>query len=262
MSENVGVVRRVRWSLTDTMLMAWRNVMYYYRNPYWLFFAIINPIIFTVLFVFVFGGAIGTPNGRYVDYLLPGMIIQTAIFSSLGSAINIADDMQKGIMDRFRSLPIARGTVLAGRTLSDIVRNLISVVLMVGVGYAVGYRFYGGFLDGVLAFGITIIVGYAFSWIATTIGLLVKTTQAAELAGFTWAFPLVFASSIFVPVETMPGWLEAFAKANPISTAADAARAYSLNTDPGLDPLITLLWCATIVVLFRTIAVWRFRTLA
>jgi ABC transporter DrrB family efflux protein len=258
----MNVLQSLRHSLMDTLLMTRRNILYYVRNPYWIFLAVIQPIMFVLLFVFVFGGAIQTPNGRYVDYLLPGIIIQTVIFSSLGSGINIAEDMQKGIMDRFRSLPISRGTVLAARTLSDTLRNAASVIVMVGVGLLVGYRFEGTVIGGLLAFALTVLVGFAFSWIAAMIGLMVRNTQTAEVAGFTWSFPLVFASSIFVPIETMPGWLEAFARNNPISLAADSARAYSLGEDPGLTVLWAVLWCVGIVLLFRSLAVRRFRRLS
>ena len=264
MTDDVNLMRRASWSFVETYLMTWRNLLYYIRNPYWISFAVVQPIMFTVLFVFVFGGAIApvTPNGRYADYLLPGIIVQTVIFSSLGSGINIAEDMQKGIMDRFRSLPIGRGTVLAARTLSDTVRNLVSALLMIGVGFLVGYRFYGTFFDAILGLATIVLVGYAFSWIAGTIGLLVKSTQAAEMAGFTWSFPLVFASSIFVPTGTMPAGLREFAEANPVSLAADAVRAYSYGVDPGLDPLFTLLWCVGLSLVFRSLAIARFRNLA
>lgn len=252
----------VAWAVSDSWLMTKRNLLYYSRNPYWISMAVVQPVMFTLLFVFVFGGAIQTPNGNYTDYLLPGIIVQTVIFSSLGSGINLAEDMQKGVMDRFRSLPIARGTVLSARTLSDSVRNVSSALIMVGVGYLVGYRFHGTPVEAILALGLVVLVGYAFSWIAATIGLLVKSTQAAEMAGFTWSFPVVFASSIFVPVETMPGWLRAFAENNPVSIASDAVRSWSLGVEPGSDPLVAVAWCLGLVAVFAVLAVWRFRRLA
>lgn len=264
MSGRPTMVRRVGWVFSDAMLMTWRNLVPYARTPYLLFFAIVQPIMFTLLFAFVFGGTIGndTPNGNYVDFLLPGIIVQTVIFSSMYTGINIAEDVQRGVMDRFRALPMSRGTVLAARTMSDSVRNIVSVVLMALVGFAIGYRFYGGPLALAAAFGITILIGLAFCWIAALIGLVVKDTQTAELAGFTWVFPLVFASSVFVPVESMPGWLEAFASVTPITHAADAARAYSLNTPPGDAPLLTILWCVAIIAAFATLSVLRFRRMS
>ncbi len=263
---DASLARRMAWAVPDTLLMTWRNLMYYVRNPYWIFLAVVQPVIFTLLFVFVFGGAIDTGSVSYKDYALPGIIVQTVVFSSLGSGINIADDMQKGVMDRFRSLPIGRGTVLGARTFSDSVRNTLSALIMAGVGYAVGYRFHGPFLDAVLALGLAVLFGYAFSWIAATIGLLAKNTQTAEVAGFTWAFPLVFVSSIFVPLTSIdPDWLESFARWNPVTLTADAVRALSLD-DPafpvGDDAWLAVLWCVGIIALFRALAVWRFRRLA
>jgi ABC-2 type transport system permease protein/oleandomycin transport system permease protein len=225
--------------------------------------AVVQPIMFTLLFVFVFGGAIALPGDlSYEDYAIPGIIIQTVVFSSLGSGINIADDMQKGVMDRYRSLPIGRGAVLTGRTLSDMVRNFGGALIMAGVGFAVGYRFHGSWLDGLAAMGLCLAFGYAFSWIAAFIGLISKTTQTAEVAGFTWAFPVVFASSIFVPIDSMPGWLKAFAKVNPVTLASDAVRHLSLDQPVGDGAWLTLAWCVGIIVVFRTLAVWRFRRLA
>jgi len=256
-----GLGQRARWAVSDTMLLTWRNLMHYVRIPQLIVFAIIQPIMFTVLFAYVFGGAISTPGGSYVDFLIPGIIVQTVVFGSLMSGISIVEDVQKGVMDRFRSLPIARGTVLAARTLSDTLRNTLSVFIMAGVGYLIGYRFHGTVGDAVLGLAITVAVGLAFSWIAATIGLLVRDTQTAEIAGFTWAFPLVFASSIFVPIDTMPAWLRAFAEQSPITLAADAVRAASFGTPMGDAGWLTLLWCAGITAVFGFLAVRRFSRL-
>lgn len=255
---------RARWALADTLLITKRNLLHYVRVPQLIAFAVIQPIMFTVLFVYVFGGAIQT-GVSYVDFLIPGIIVQTVIFGSMGSGINIAEDLQKGIMDRFRSLPIGRGTVLAARTLTDTLRNALSVFIMAGVGYLMGYRFHGTWGDAALALGLCVLVGLAFSWIATCIGLLVKDTQTAEIAGFTWVFPVVFASSIFVPVESMrkqSEWLAAVAQHSPITKAADAVRAYSLGTPVGDAAWIAVLWSLGIIAVFATLGVWRFRRLS
>ena len=257
--------RRASWAVNDTLLLTWRNLIHYVRVPQLIAFAVIQPIMFTLLFAFVFGGAIQTPNGKYVDYLIPGIIVQTVVFGSMQSGINIAEDMQKGLMDRFRSLPIARGVVLAARTLSDTVRHTLSVFIMAGVGYAIGYRFHGGLADVGLALVVVVAMGLAFSWIAATIGLLVKDTQTAEIAGFTWVFPVVFCSSIFVTVESMrqqAEWLAWIAERNPITLAADATRAYSLDAPVGDAAWMSLVWCGGIIAVFATLAVWRFRRLA
>ncbi|MFO1532567.1 MAG: ABC transporter permease [Thermoplasmatota archaeon] len=257
--------------MADTYLMTWRNLMYYVRNPYWIFLAVVQPIMFTLLFVFVFGGAIDTGKVSYADYALPGIIVQTVVFSSLASGINVADDMAKGVMDRFRSLPISRGTVLSARTLSDNVRNTAGALIMAGVGFLVGYRFHGTFGAAMVALGLALLFGYAFAWIAATIGLLAKNTQTAEVAGFTWTFPVVFASSIFVPTGTMPDWLQAFAKVNPVTITADAVRHLSLGVPlAGVrlfgvevnEALVSLGWSVGIIVVFHVLAVWRFRRLA
>ena len=170
--------------------------------------------------------------------------------------------MQKGIIDRFRSLPIARGVVLSARTLSDTARHALSIFIIAGVGFLMGYRFHGGWGDAALAVLVCILMGLAFSWIAATIGLLVKDTQTAEIAGFTWVFPVVFASSIFVPVQTMPAWLRAVAGRNPITYAADAVRGWSLGNADWDAALYATLWCMGIIAVFASVAVWRFRRLA
>jgi ABC-2 type transport system permease protein/oleandomycin transport system permease protein len=260
-SADVSFGTRAGWAVNDTLLLTWRNLLHYIRVPQLVVFAVIQPIMFTVLFAYVFGGAIATPNGNYVDFLIPGIIVQTVVFGSMGSGINIAEDMQKGIMDRFRSLPIARGTVLAARTLSDTLRNTVSVLIMAAVGYLIGYRFHGTLADAGLALALTVLVGLAFSWIAACIGLMVRDTQTAEIVGFTWVFPLVFASSIFVPTQTMPEWLRAFAKVSPITLSADAVRAYSLGTPVGDAAWQAVAWCAGIIAVFGVLAVWRFRRL-
>lgn len=261
---SVSLATRARWAVGDTLLMTQRNLLHYVRVPQLIAFAVIQPIMFTVLFVYVFGGAIET-GVSYVDFLIPGIIVQTVIFGSMGSGINIAEDLQKGIMDRFRSLPIARGTVLAARTLTDTLRNALSVFIMAGVGYLMGYRFHGTPEGAVWAVLLCVLVGLAFAWIAATIGLLVRDPQTAEIAGFTWVFPVVFASSIFVPVESMrnqSAWLAWVAERSPITLAADAVRAYSLGTPVGDAAWQAAVWCAGIIAVFATVAVWRFRRLA
>ena len=261
MTETASVGQRFGYAITDTLLMTKRNLLHYVRVPQLIAFAVVQPIMFTVLFVYVFGGAIST-GVSYVDFLIPGIIVQTVVFGSMGSGINIAEDMSKGIMDRFRSLPIARGTVLAARTLTDTLRNAISVVIMAAIGFLLGYRFHGLLGDAALAMGMCVLIGLAFSWIAACIGLFVRDTQTAEIAGFTWVFPVVFASSIFVPVRTMPGWLEAIASRNPITYAANAVRGWSLGAPDYGSALYAAIWCVSLIAVFATLAVWRFRRLA
>ncbi len=261
MSE-AGIGRRFGWAVNDTVLMTRRNLMHYVRVPQLIVYTVVQPIMFTLLFVFVFGGAIGptTTNGKYEDYAIPGIIIQTMIFGATGTGIKIAEDVQKGVMDRFRSLPITRGTVLLARMFTDTIWNVVAMLIMAGVGFAVGYRFHGTPLDAVWFLLLGILVALAFSCIAATLGLMVKSAQAAEMVGFTWVFPMVFLSSIFVPTATMKvDALRAFAENQPISHAADAVRALSLGNPVGDAAWITILWCLAIIAVFAPLAVWRFR---
>ncbi|MES2153715.1 MAG: ABC transporter permease [bacterium] len=260
MSE-ASLMRRAGWAAADAMLMTRRNLLHYVRVPQLIVYTVIQPIMFTLLFVFVFGGAIGptTQNGSYADYAIPGIVLQTVIFGATGTGIKIAEDVQKGVMDRFRSLPITRGTVLVARVLTDTLWNVVAMFIMVGVGFAVGYRFHGDAIGALCAVGLSILFSLAFSCIAATLGIIVKNAQAAEMVGFTWVFPLVFMSSIFVPTTTMPDWLRGFAGGQPVSQGTNAVRAWSLGTPAGDAWWIAILWCLGIIAVFAPLAVWRFR---
>src|SRR3989344_3189416 len=194
--------------INDLLVMIERNLLCYVRLPQLLIFSTIQPVMFLLLFTYVFGGAIHTGASNYIQYLLPGILAQSVIFGAIQTGVGLADDLQKGLIDRFRSLPMARSAVLAGRTLADVMRNIFVILLMLAVGYAIGFRFEGTAGDAFAAFALMLYFGFAFSWISATIGIAVKNTETAQVAGFIWVFPLVFASSIFVPVETMPTWLQ------------------------------------------------------
>lgn len=249
------------YPVQDALLMTKRNLLHYVRVPQLILYTVIQPIMFTLLFAYVFGGAIATPGGSYVNFLIPGIVIQTVVFGAMGTGIKLAEDMQKGIMDRFRSLPIARGTVLAARTLTDTMWNGLGVLIMVAVGYAIGYRFAGSPLDAVLFFGLAVLFAFTFSWVGATVGLIGKSSQAAEMLGFTVMFPIVFISSIFVPVQTMPDWLRVIAAANPMTKAADAVRALSFGQPLGNAGIITVLWCIAILAVFAPLAILRYKRL-
>src|SRR5207248_10615082 len=209
---------QARWAVTDALAITRRNLLKYVRVPTLLVFSTIQPVMFVVLFRYVFGGAIKLPPGlSYVDYLMPGIFVQTVVFGSTQTGVGLAEDLAGGMIDRFRSLPMARSAVLAGRTLSDTVRNVFVVLLMTGVGLLIGFRFHGGFVPSVAGLGLTVLFGFAFSWISALIGMSVRDPEAAQAAGFIWVFPLIFASSAFVPVQTMPSWLQTFARNNPIT---------------------------------------------
>ena len=244
--------------LTDTMVMARRNLLHIVRLPQLLVFATIQPVMFVLLFRFVFGGAIHVAHGSYVDYLIPGVMIQTVVFGATSTAVGLAQDMSKGIIDRFRSLPMARSAVLAGRTIADLVRNVFVVALMVVVGTLVGFRFHNGFLPAIGAIGVALLLGYALSWMFALVGQLVSDPETAQLAGFLPIFPLVFASSVFTPIASMPGWLQAFAKVQPITRAADTVRALTQGGPVATDLMWTIGWCALIVAVFAPLSVRRY----
>lgn len=247
---------RLGSAIADGWVLTKRNLLTYVRKPDLLVFSTIQPVMFVLLFVYVFGGAMdqvlqGTIP--YVDFLMPGIFVQTAIFSALQTGVGLAEDLQKGLIDRFKSLPMARSAVLAGRTLADTVAIVFQVLLMLGVAVLVGYRMHEGFAEALLAFAGAISVGYAFTWIAAFTGLSLKSVEAVQAASFTIVFPFVFASSAFIPASTFPSWLEAWANVNPVSIWADTFRVltlgelYTQNPLPLFDPpgLGTLMWQST-----------------
>ncbi len=210
--------------VADIVTVAKRNIIRVFRTPELLVFSTIQPIMFVLLFNYVFGGAIPIPGVDYINFLIPGIIIQTATFGASNTAIGLTEDLQAGIVDRFRSLPMARSAVLAGRVFADTLRNLWVILLSVGIGYLIGFRFQAGFVNAVLAILIATLFAFAMSWVFAAMGLLTKTPEAAQAAVFVPIFPFTFASSAFVPTETMPGWLQAFAENQPVTAAINAMR--------------------------------------
>ena len=243
----------------DAVVIARRNLIGIARTPQLLVFATIQPILFVLLFRYVFGGAIDVPGVSYVDYLIPGIIVQTVVFGATSTAVGLSEDMAKGIIDRFRSLPMSRAAVLGGRTIADLVRNAFVVLLMIAVGTAVGFRFHNGFLPAVAAVFVALLLGYCLSWVFAFIGLTVADPESAQLAGFLPIFPLVFASSVFTSIQSMPGWLQAFAKVQPITRAADTVRALTQGGPVAANLIWTLLWSVTILAVFAPLAVRRYR---
>ena len=220
-----------RWVISDSVAVTRRNLLKYVRVPTLLVFSTIQPVMFVLLFAYVFGGAVQISGiGSYKDFLMPGIFIQTVVFGSMQTGIGLAEDVSHGMVDRFRSLPMARSAVLTGRTVSDAVRNLLVVMLMTGVGYAIGFRFSGGLLAAVGAILLAVAFGHAFSWLSALMGLSIRDVESTQAASFASIFPFVFASSAFVPIPSMPGWLQAFAKVNPITLAVNGVR--SLTFDP------------------------------
>jgi ABC transporter DrrB family efflux protein len=225
----------VRSAIIDTAVVTGRNLRHFIRQPDLLTFSTIQPVIFVLLFVYVFGGAIGRslPHGiGYVDFLLPGVFVQSVTFGASQTAVGLKEDLTRGVVDRFRSMPMARSAVLAGRTVADLVRNILIIGLMIAVGYLVGFRFHGGVAGAVACIAVVAAFGFALSWIFAFVALTVRGAETAQTAGFVVIFPLVFASSVFVPVSTFPHWLQAFAKINPVTVTADAARSLALFGTP------------------------------
>ncbi|MEX2458564.1 MAG: ABC transporter permease [Actinomycetota bacterium] len=249
----------------DAFAVAQRGLIALRRVPQYLVFSTIQPVIFVLMFRYVFGGAIGDVNGvPYVDYLMPGIFVQTTTFGSMGTAIGLANDVNSGLLERFRSLPMARSAVMTGRTLSDLVRNVFVVILMVTVGFMVGFRIHTGLLGLLGGMGLVMLFGYALSWVFASVGLLARDPETAQAAAFPLMAPLVFASSVFVPVLTMPGWLQPFAQHQPVSVTATAVRALVLGGDTiGVNTttsvLTALAWIAGILIVFAPISVRLYR---
>ncbi len=242
-------------ALSDIVGMAQRNLRRYTRTPQLLFFSAVQPIMFVLLFRYVFGGAIRTPGVSYVNFLMPGIFVQVVLFGGAATAVGLAEDLKGGAIDRFRTLPMARSAVLAGRTLADLCRNVFVVILMVGVGLLVGFRFGGSFWDDVGALLLVLLFGYAFSWVFAAVGLAVKDPETAQIAGFLPLFPLVFASAAFVPVASMPGWLQAFANNQPVSITVEMARGLLMGQGAGHLLWQSVVWSLGIFTVFMVIAV-------
>ncbi len=225
---------RLYWAIADGLVLAKRNLVQIPRIPELLIFATIQPVMFVLLFRYVFGGAIDVGGGTsYVNFLMAGIFVQTVAFGSVSTGVGLAEDLQRGLVDRFRSLPMSRSAVLTGRTVADLVRNAFTVAVMLAVGLLVGFRPEAGVAGWTAAIGLLLLLSFAFSWVGATIGLLVRTVEAAQSGGFIWLFPLTFASSAFVPTDGMPGPLRAFANNQPISQIVDAVRGFLLDQPVG-----------------------------
>lgn len=248
------------WALRDSWNEATRHLRAVPRSPELMLFSTLQPIMFVLLFNYVFGGSVNVGGGSYTQFLIPGVFAQTVVFGSAFTGIGLADDLQKGFIDRLRSLPISQSAVLVGRTMSDMVRNVFTFVVMLGVSFAIGFRFEGGIVDGILASVLLLAFSYSFSWIQAFIGLSVSSVEAANSAGFIWMFPLTFVSSAFVPTENMTPWLRRIAEANPFTIVTNAARGlYGGTGDVGSDVVVSLIWAAGITVVFATLAIRKFQ---
>jgi ABC transporter DrrB family efflux protein len=237
--------RALTLAISDTVVMTTRYLYHYLRKPSLLGLAVVQPVLFVLLWTYVFSGAIQTPGGvDYVDYLMPGLFILAIAFGSANTGVGLADDLARGLIDRFRAMPMARPALLVGRTLADTARNTFVVLLMVAVGYAIG---------------IPLLVGYLLSWISALIGLTVRDPETAGTASLLPVIPLAFTSSTFVPVQTMPGWLQAWANVNPITHAVDATRALALGGPTGGPLLRAVAWILGVLAVVVPLAIRRYR---
>ena len=247
-------------AMRDVLFMTWRNLLTIRRVPQLLVFATIQPLLFVLMFRYVFGGSIQVPGVDYVNYLMPGIFAQVVAFGAINTAVGLAEDRNRGLIERLRSLPMARSAVLAGRTFADLVRNVFVVALMLGVGFAVGFRVQTDAAKLLLGLLILLLFGYALSWIFAFVGLSVPNAETAQAAAFPIMLPLVFASSAFVSTANMPGWLQAFAEHQPVTAAVDAVRALVLGGPWVGDVMTSLAWTVGILLVFVPLSIRRYRT--
>ena len=261
---------RAALMLRDWNTMLWRNLIGYIRIPEQIFFSSVQPVMFVLLFRYVFGGAIGTGPIDYVNFLMPGIFVQTVAFGSIGTSIGLAEDLQKGLIERFRSLPIAQSSVLVGRTASDLLRNIFVIALMTAVGYAVGFRIETNVFMFLGAVGLMLLVGYALAWGFAYAGLAAPNSETAQFMVFPILMPLTFASSAFVPTQSMPGWLQTFANNQPITAIVNASRALIVGNDTAeLNAILggsttelvlkSLAWSIGLLAVLAPVTVWRFK---
>jgi ABC-2 type transport system ATP-binding protein len=253
-----------RDGVTDAGVVTGRNLRHFIRQPQLLIFSTIQPVMFVLLFAYVFGGAVrGSLNGvKYVDFLLPGVFVQSVAFRATQTAVGLSEDLERGVVDRFRSMPMTRSAVLIGRTVADLIRNVLIIGLMIVVGYLIGFRFHAGLLNALASIAVVSAFGFALSWIFAFVALTVRGAEAAQSAGFVVIFPLVFASSVFVPVASMPAWLQAFAKASPVTLTANTARSYALHGGVPSSLGGAAAWIAGLLAVFVPLCVWRYRRMS
>jgi ABC-2 type transport system permease protein len=252
--------QQLRWALSDTLVLTRRNMLIWLRVPTVLIFTVVQPVMFVLLFRYVFGGAIHVDvPGGYVNFLLPGIIGQSAAFASFSTAISLAREIQRGSIDRFRSMPMARSAVLLGRLLSDAIRLAISVVVLVAVGYGVGFRFENGVAPAVAMVILAVIFGVAFCCVSAFVGLAIRDEESVSSFGLIWLFPLTFVSSAFVQVSSMPGWLQAFANNQPVTIVIDEMRALALGGPLTLHLWQSVAWLAGIFLVFVSLAVRSYK---
>ena len=261
MPSGPSLLTRARWAATDTLTITRRNLLVWMRVPAYIMFTVIQPVMFVLLFRYVFGGAIQVPGvkGGYVNFLLPGIIAQTAAFATFGTAIALAQELQKGVIDRLKSMPMARSAVLAGRLVADTIRMFVTIVIVVGVGYAVGFRFENGVGLAIAMIVLATIFGLAICCISAYTGLAIGDEESVQAFGLVWLFPLTFLSSAFVPISSMPGWLQAFANNQPVTYVINVMRSMALGGPIADDLWKSIAWLAGIFIVFAPLAVRAYK---
>ena len=262
-SETTDRKSQAGWAVNDALAIARRNLIALFRVPTTLVFSTVQPVIFVLMFRYVFGGSIIVPGYKhYVDYLMAGIFVQTVTFGSINTGVGLAEDLSKGLIERFRSLAMARSAVLAGRTLADSVRNVLVIAIMVTVGFLVGFRAHRGIVGLLAAVAVMLLFGFAMSWVMALIGLTTGNAEAAQAASFPLMALLVFASNAFVSTRTMPGPLRAYAEHQPVTATVNAVRALLNHGSLASPVLSSLAWSAAIVAVFAPLAVRRYRRTA
>ncbi|MGA3153250.1 MAG: ABC transporter permease [Streptosporangiaceae bacterium] len=255
-----GLLDQARWAVSDTLTITRRNLLVWMRVPAYIVFTVIQPVMFVLLFRYVFGGAIPVPyKGGYVEFLMPGITAQTAAFATFGTAIALAQELQKGVIDRLRSMPMARSAVLAGRLVADTGRMLLTILIVIGVGYATGFRFENGFGLAVAMIVLATVFGLAICCISAYTGLAIGDEESVQAFGLIWLFPLTFLSSAFVPISSMPGWLQAFANNQPVTYVIDTMRAMALGGPIAANMWKSAAWLVGIFIVFVPLAVRAYR---
>jgi ABC-2 type transport system permease protein/oleandomycin transport system permease protein len=262
-SDAPGPLTRARFAISDTLTISKRNLLVWARVPAYIVFTVIQPVMFVLMFRYVFGGAINVNvPGGYVNFLMPGILAQTAAFACFGTAISLAQELKKGVIDRFRSMPMARSAVLAGRLVADTGRMTVTILIVIGVGYAVGFRFLNGVGPAIGMVVLAIVLGIACCLIAAYTGLAIGDEESVQAFGLIWLFPVTFLSSAFVPISTMPGWLQAFANNQPMTFVVDAMRGMALGGSIATPLWKAIAWLVGIFVVFAPLAVRAYKRAA
>jgi ABC transporter DrrB family efflux protein len=250
------------YALRDVVTLARRNLLAILRIPTALVFMVIQPVMFVLLFRYIFQSLGVFTQGNYVNFLVPGILVQTTIFGAVGTAIGLAEDLQRGLIERFKALPMARMAVLAGRTLADTGRNVIVLIIITGVGFLVGFRPHGGFFSYIAACLVMLLFAYCISWGFAFVGLAAPNSETAQAMTFPLIFPLTFASTVFIPLSQLPWWLQGFANNQPVSQTTDAVRALMTGTPAGSSVWVSLAWSIGLIAVLAPLAVNQFRKIA